>query len=136
MQCSNYARVIRQVVSRVYGRGSESQRARYGAHLADDQAVREWLDAELGKECSLGGSHLLALHNQLHVCRNLDSSLVNLGGNVQRLNHTSITELGASFLDASRSSHSAPGRAAISGLGRPHSLIQKWASQGCCIHTR
>lgn len=58
---------------------------RYGAHLADDQAVREWLDAELGEEGGLRGSHLLTLHNQLHVCRNLDSSLVNLGGDVQRL---------------------------------------------------
>mmetsp|Transcript_11374 Transcript_11374/g.34183 ORF Transcript_11374/g.34183 Transcript_11374/m.34183 type:complete len:380 (-) Transcript_11374:27-1166(-) len=54
-------------------------------HLLDLKAVREGLDAQLSQQGGLGGAHLLAGLHQLHVRRNFDRTLVNLGGNVQGL---------------------------------------------------
>ena len=55
------------------------------AHLLDLQAVGEGLDAQLGEQRCLRGTDLVADLDQLHVGRDFDRALVDLGGDVQRL---------------------------------------------------
>mmetsp|Transcript_20166 Transcript_20166/g.52460 ORF Transcript_20166/g.52460 Transcript_20166/m.52460 type:complete len:366 (-) Transcript_20166:205-1302(-) len=54
-------------------------------HLLDLQAILEGLDAQLGQQGGLGGTHALALLHQLHVVHHLNGTLGNLGGNTQGL---------------------------------------------------
>mmetsp|Transcript_7046 Transcript_7046/g.16074 ORF Transcript_7046/g.16074 Transcript_7046/m.16074 type:complete len:300 (-) Transcript_7046:94-993(-) len=54
-------------------------------HLLDLEAILERLDSELGEKCRLGGSHLFADRDDGDIVQDLDLSLVNLRGDVERL---------------------------------------------------
>mmetsp|Transcript_6602 Transcript_6602/g.13107 ORF Transcript_6602/g.13107 Transcript_6602/m.13107 type:complete len:219 (-) Transcript_6602:446-1102(-) len=53
--------------------------------LLHHETVGEWLDSELGEKCCLGGSHLFSLSHHLNIRCNLNSTLGNLGWDVEDL---------------------------------------------------
>mmetsp|Transcript_43087 Transcript_43087/g.109033 ORF Transcript_43087/g.109033 Transcript_43087/m.109033 type:complete len:247 (-) Transcript_43087:361-1101(-) len=71
--------------------------------LHDDQAIREGLDAELGEQGGLRGAHALALCDDRHIAGDLDGTLGNLGGDVERLEEGRL--LGAQASAARRDVH-------------------------------
>lgn len=52
-----------------------------------NEAIWERPNSKLSEQCSLGGSHFLALVDELHRGDDFDSALVNFGGNVENLLH-------------------------------------------------
>mmetsp|Transcript_13891 Transcript_13891/g.34944 ORF Transcript_13891/g.34944 Transcript_13891/m.34944 type:complete len:386 (-) Transcript_13891:61-1218(-) len=58
--------------------------------VLEDKSVGEWLDVQLGKKGSLGGSDLVSLADDLDVVQNLDGSPVNLGWDAQGLEETGL----------------------------------------------
>mmetsp|Transcript_23398 Transcript_23398/g.49911 ORF Transcript_23398/g.49911 Transcript_23398/m.49911 type:complete len:352 (-) Transcript_23398:142-1197(-) len=87
--------------------------------VLEDKSVGEWLDVQLGKKGSLGGSDLVSLADDLDVVENLDGSPVNLGWDGQGLEETCLGGVKSGATSRANDVH----RGDRTGLGRSTDLV-------------
>ena len=84
-------------------------------HLADDKTVREGADVELVEQSNLRGAALEALRQDGHVIHNLYCTLVDLGGDLQRLEERGLRGLKTKTLRVLRCPETGAAQATTAG---------------------